>query len=269
MEVNKFPSVSFKKRVRSMLKVDFKRMLILPFYYIMLGISIIIPILVLVMTTLMAGTETIDQVTGNPVVMEQLFTNVWQAIGTIPGNSSEMILDITTMCNIDMMFFAVAVLVCVFIGDEFRSGYSKNLFTVRSSKTDYVVSKTIVCFVGGVTLIIGYFIGVLIGGAIANLSFALEGINIINIIMCILSKILLLGVFVPIYLVMCVVGKQKTWLSMVLSLSLSMLLFMMVSSISPLNSTLINVILCSAGAVLFSVGLGTISNKILKTTSLV
>ena len=201
--------------------------------------------------------------------MEQLFTNVWQAIGTIPGNSSEMTLDITTMCNIDMMFFAVAVLVCVFIGDEFRSGYSKNLFTVRFSKTDYVVSKTIVCFVGGVTLIIGYFIGALIGGAIANLSFALEGINIINIIMCILSKILLVGVFVPIYLVMSVVGKQKTWLSMVLSLSLSMLLFMMVSSISPLNSTLINVILCSAGAVLFSVGLGTISNKILKTTSLV
>ena len=44
---------------------------------------------------------------------------------------------------------------------------------------------------------------------------------------------------------------------------------MMVSMITPLGSTIINVVLCAAGGALFVFGLGAISKVVLKKTSLV
>ena len=44
---------------------------------------------------------------------------------------------------------------------------------------------------------------------------------------------------------------------------------MMISMLTPLNATIMHVILCMAGGALFSVGLGAVSNIILKNTSLV
>ena len=84
-----------------------------------------------------------------------------------------------------------------------------------------------------------------------------------------LSKIMLVAVFVPIYLVMSVVAKQRLWMSILLSLMVGMLLFMMIPMLTPLNATAMNVVLCLAGGVLFAIGLGAISNVILKKTSLV
>ena len=269
MNANKFPSFNFKKRLTSMVKVDIRRLFTSSFYYIMIGISLVIPILILVMTTMMAGAESVDPVTGEVTIMEQTFTNVWQAIGTIPSASTEMTMDIASMCNIDMMFFAVAVLVCLFVSADFKSGFQKSLFTIRSNKVDYVVSKTLTCFIGGASLILAYFIGALLGGVISGLSFELVNITSVNIVMCILSKMLLVLVFAPIFITMSVIGKQRTWLSTILSFSVGMLLFMMVSMITPLNATILNVILCIAGGAMFSFGLGAVSNTILKKSSLV
>ena len=268
MNVKKFPSFNFKKRLLSMLKVDFRRMFTMPLYYIVVGISFVIPILIIVMTTMMVGTESVDHITGEVTIMEPIFENVWQAIGSIPGQSETMTLDIATMCNIDMMFFAVAVLVCIFVSEDFRSGYSKNLFTIRSNKVDYVISKTMVGFIGGVSMLLAYFIGAMMGGAISKLSFELVGVNVMNIIMCMTSKLFLVLVFVSIFLVMSIIGKEKTWLSIILSLAVSMLLFMMIASITPLNSTIINLILSIVGGLLFSLGLGAVSNLILNKKSI-
>ena len=64
-------------------------------------------------------------------------------------------------------------------------------------------------------------------------------------------------------------AKQKAWLAICGSLGGGMLLFMMVSMITPLASTVINVVLCAAGGVLFALGLGAISKSVLRKTSLV
>ena len=77
------------------------------------------------------------------------------------------------------------------------------------------------------------------------------------------------AVFVPIFLIFGVLAKQKTWLSMVGSFGVGMLFFMTIPMLTPLDSSIMNVILCLAGGVLFSVGLGAISNNILRKTSLV
>ena len=168
-----------------------------------------------------------------------------------------------------MMYFMIAVVACIFVCDDFRSGYAKNLFTTRSSKKDYVISKSLVCFMAGACMILGFFVGTIIGGGIAGLPFDTFEAGVSGIIMCLLSKIFIVGVFVPIFLVMSVVGKQRLWLAIILSLGCSMLLYSMVPMITPLDSTILNVILCLAGGVLFSFGLGAISNIILKKTSLV
>lgn len=270
----KFERNSFGKRLGSMLKVDFRRMFTMPLIYIIVGACLVMPIVILVMTTMMDGTVSVNPQTGVETVVEG-FDNVWQIIGSVSGNATAsneaaaMDMSITSMCNINMLYFFVAVLVCIFVADDFRSGYAKNLFCVRAKKSDYVISKTLVCFVGGASMILAFFIGSLLGGAISGLTFDMVGFGAYELVMCILSKMILVAVFVPIYLIMSVVAKQKLWLSILLSLTVGMFLFMMIPMLTPLNSTVMNVVLCFAGGALFGVGLGAISNQVLKKTSLV
>jgi ABC-type transport system involved in multi-copper enzyme maturation permease subunit len=225
------------------------------------------PVLMTVMMAMMDGSVSVDPQTGAETVMEGP-ENTWQNIGTLPGEPLGGD-EIFMMCNINMMFMAVAVFVCLFISEDFRSGYAKNLFTVRAKKSDYVVSKTLAGFVCGALMIVAYFVGSMLGGAIAGLSFDLHGLTVMNLVMCFLAKILLMLVFVPIFVAISVAAKQRAWLSICGSLGGGMLLFMMVSMITPLGSTLMNVILCMAGGGMFSFGLGAVSNAILKKTALV
>lgn len=269
-----FEHNSFGKRLKSMLKVDFRRMFTMRLIYIMVAVCLVMPIVILVMTTMMDGTVTVDPQTGAETVMEG-FDNTWQIIGSVSGESAAssetaaMDMSITAMCNINLLYFLVAVLVCCFVADDFRSGYAKNLFTVRAKKSDYVISKTLVCFPGGALMILAFFIGSLLGGAIAGLPFDMVGFGVAELVMCILSKMILVAVFVPIYLIMSVIAKQKLWMSILLSMMVGMFLFMMIPMLTPLNATVMNVILCFAGGACFSIGLGAISNKILRKTSLV
>ena len=262
-----FEKNSFKKRLTSMLGVDFRRMFTSPLFYIMIGASLVMPILILVMTTMMDGMVSVDPQTGKETIMEG-FKNVWQIIGSVSNGEQTMSMDITSMCNIDMMFFIISVFVCLFVGADFSSGYAKNLFTVRSKKDDYVISKTITCFVAGASMIVMFFIGSMLGGAIAGLPFTLEGASVVNVVMCILSKILLVGIFSSIYILASVFAKQKLWLSLIMAFGIGMLMFMMIPIITPLNSTIINVMLCLVGSIIFSVGIGFGSKAILNKTSL-
>ena len=263
----KFEHNTFGKRMKTMLHVDFRRMFTQPLLYIMVGSCLVIPILILVMTTMMDGSVSVNPQTGVETVMEG-FDSTWQIIAVSSADYNPMAMDMTTMCNINLLYFFAAVLVGYFVAADFRSGYAKNLFTVRARKTDYVISKTLVCFSGGALMILAFFIGTMLGGAISGLSFELGAAGISGLVMCMISKILLVGAVVPLYLLWSVIAKQKLWLSLVGSLMSSMLLFMMIPMLTPLDSTIMNVILCGAGAVLFSLGLGAVSNAILKKTSL-
>lgn len=259
---------SFIKRVKSMLKVDFRRMFTMPLIYIMIGACLVMPILILVMTTMMDGTVSVNPTTGVETVMEG-FDNVWQAIAATSAESSAMDMSLTGMCNINMLYFFMAVLVGLFVSDDFRSGYAKNLFTVRAKKTDYVLSKTLVCFVGGACMLIAFFLGALLGGGISGLPFDTGVAGVSGIVFCMLAKIFLTLVFVPIFLAVSVAAKQRAWLSIVGSMAVGMLLFTMIPMITPLDSTILQPVLCIVGGGLFSVGLGAVSNLILNKTSLV
>lgn len=256
--------------MKSMMKVDFRRMFKSKLFYILLACAFIIPILMTVMMTMMDGAESVNPQTQEVTIIEGP-ENAWQSIGTLPTENGEAMggMDVMSMCNINMMFMGVAVFICLFISDDFRSGFAKNLFTVRAKRGDYVVSKTLAGFVCGTLMLIAYFVGAMLGGAISGLSFNLGTLTTTNIAMCMIAKVFLMLVFVAIDVLVSVVAKQKAWLCLCGSLGAGMLLFMMVSMITPLGSTIINVILCLAGGLLFAVGLGTISNHVLKKTSMV
>ncbi len=257
---------SFKNRLKTMLQFDFRKMFTTSFFYIMLGISFVMPILILVMTTMMDGTISVNPNTGATTVIEG-FKNVWQIIGTLGGNT--MAMDITGMCNINMMFFVIAVFVCVFVSSDFRSGYSKNMFTIRSKKNDYVVSKTITSFVAGTCMFLAFFAGAMLGGVFSGLSFALDGVGKLNIVCSMLSKIFLVLVFVSIFVMASIIAKQKLWLSILLSLGIGMLFYAMVPIVSPLNAGMVNVLLSFVGGGMFATGIGVGSYYILKNTSIV
>lgn len=269
-----FKRYTFGTRLRTMLRVDLRRMFRSPFFYIVVGSCLVMPILILVMVTMMDGSVTVDPQTGVETVMEG-FDNVWQIIGAVSsdgaagGDMAAMNMDITSMCNINMLYFLIAVLVCIFVADDFRSGYAKNLFTVRAVKNDYVVSKTLVCGLGSACMILAFFVGALLGGAIAGLPFDMVGFTVGELVMCVLAKTALVTVFVPIYLALSVAAKHRAWLSILLSMMVGMFLFMMIPMLTPLNATPLHVILCLAGGAMFGFGLGAVSNLVLKKTSLV
>ncbi|MGN1195248.1 MAG: hypothetical protein ACI4SB_07175 [Acutalibacteraceae bacterium] len=118
-------------------------------------------------------------------------------------------------------------------------------------------------------MILAFFVGTMLGGMISGLPFETGAAGVSGIVMCMLSKIFLIAVFVSIYLLWSVVGKQKLWVSLIGSFCVAMLFFMMIPMLTPLDSGIMNVAMCLAGGALFSVVLGAVSNTVLKKTSLV
>lgn len=75
-----------------------------------------------------------------------------------------MSMDMISMCNINLLYFAAAVFICIFVADDFRSGYAKILFAVRAKKADYVISKTLAGLVCGALMILAWLVGTVLGG---------------------------------------------------------------------------------------------------------
>lgn len=248
---------------KTLLAVDLRRLFRSGFFRILTGICFAMPILILVMTTMMDGSVTVNPETGVETVIKG-FDHVWQIIGTVSGSSNGAEMDMLSMCNINLLYFLVSVPVCVFVSKDFRSGYAKNLFSIRTKKGGYVLSKMITCTLCAMLLVLVFTVGALLGGVIAGLPFDMTGFTAANLALCLLSKLLLMPVFTAIDLCMSVIAKEKTWLSILLSMAVGMLLFMMIPMLTPLNAGMMHVLLCLAGGVLFGVGLGAVSRLILQ-----
>jgi len=172
-----FASPSFSKRLKGMLGVDFYRLFHTPLYYIFLAIAAIIPAMVSAMTMMP------DQ---NGNTMEPLYANVWQIIA-----ASEPLYVINTIAdyaNMNMVFIFGGIMVSIFIGHDYSSGYVKQLFTTHAKKQDYMLSKTIVCAFAMACMCITYLIGGTIGGLFAG--YSLE-VNVGSLLLAILGKIVM------------------------------------------------------------------------------
>lgn len=239
--------------MRNLLRADMRRMLTTPMFYVLTATSLVMPVLILVMTGMAGGNMNV-------------FTNTWQIIGQTSDNL--MAMDMTAICNINLVYFLTGIFMCLFVSQDFAGGYAKNLFTVRARKGGYVAAKTITGFIAGTIFLLAFLAGSIIGGRIAGLSFAAGVAGIHGIIMCMLAKVFLMGVFTAIFLAMSVIARQRAWLAILLSLFGGMLLFMMIPMMTPLDSGIANVGLCLAGGIIFAAAIGRISRRILSIVSL-
>lgn len=173
----KFESPSFAKRLKGMLGVDFYRLFHTPMFYIFLAIAAIIPAMV-------SGLTTMPDASGN--TMEPLYSNVWQIIAA--SEPLYVINAISDYANMNMVFIFGGIMVSIFIGHDYKSGYVKQLFTTHAKKQDYMMSKTIVCAFAIVCMCITYLIGGTIGGMLVG--YSLE-VNIGSLILAILGKMIM------------------------------------------------------------------------------
>ena len=173
----KFESPTFARRIKAMLGVDFYRLFNTPLFYIFLAIAAIIPAMVSAMTMMP------DQ---NGQTMEPLYSNVWQIIAA--SKSLYVIEGIADYANMNMVFIFGGIMVSIFIGHDYKSGYVKQLFTTHAKKQDYMISKSLVCAFAMGCMCIAYLIGGTIGGLLAGYE---TDVNAGSLIIAILGKIIM------------------------------------------------------------------------------
>ena len=173
----KFESPSFAKRIKSMLGVDFYRLFHTPMLYIFLAIAAIIPAMVSAMTMMP------DQ-SGN--TMEPLYSNVWQIMAA--SEPLYVIRSIADYANMNMVFIFGGIMVSIFIGHDYKSGYVKQLFTTHAKKQDYMISKTLVCAFAMACMCVTYLIGGVAGGMFAGYDW---NVNVGSLVIAILGKIIM------------------------------------------------------------------------------
>lgn len=169
----KFKSPSFGERLKGMLGVDFYRLFHTPLFYIFLVIAAIIPALVL-------GTS------GSAEGAEPLYTNTWNIIAA--NTPIYAVSNMGEYANMNMVFIFGGIMVSIFIGHDYKSGYVKQLFTTHAKKQDYMMSKSITCAFAMACMCVAYLIGGVFAGLLAGTSFV---VNVGSLILAILSKMLM------------------------------------------------------------------------------
>ncbi|MBO5415937.1 MAG: hypothetical protein J6A83_04840 [Clostridia bacterium] len=173
----KFESPSFGKRIKGMLGVDFYRLFHTPLFYIFLVIAAIIPAMVSAMTMM-------PDASGN--TMEPLYSNVWQIIAS--SKSLYVIESIADYANMNMVFIFGGIMVSIFIGHDYKSGYVKQLFTTHAKKQDYMISKSVVCAFAIICMCLTYFIGGTVGGLLVGYDTT---VNVGSLVLAILGKMVM------------------------------------------------------------------------------
>lgn len=167
-----FEKPSFFKRLKGMLGVDFYRLFHTPLFFIFLAISAIIPAMILGTSGMEGGTA--------------LYENTWQIVAS--ETPLYAVKHIGEYANMNMVFIFGGIMVSIFIGHDYKSGYVKQLFTAHAKKEDYVLSKTLVCAFSMACMCISYLIGGVGAGLFAGTSFA---VNAGSLVCAVLGKMVM------------------------------------------------------------------------------
>ena len=200
----KFTNPSFFKRLKGMLGVDFYRLFHTPLYYIFLAIAAIIPAMIL-------GTGGME----NPQTGEvsaQLYTNVWHIIAA--ESPLYVVNTIGEYANMNMVFIFGGIMVSIFIGHDYRSGYVKQLFTTHAKKLDYMLSKSISCAFAMACMCVTYFLGGTLAGLLAGMDFS---VNVGSLVITISGKIVMSLGWASLYTFINVIFRRKFGISIAAS----------------------------------------------------
>jgi len=264
----RFESPTFANRLKSMLKLDFYRLFHTPVFYLFLLIAALIPAMIIGTS----GMDTAGAEVGSsaysvaPSAPSVEISNVWQLIESTGGSAAaDNPLDFGGYANINMLFIFAGLLMAIFVAHDYSSGFVKNIFTVHSKKTDYVISKTAIGIFSGAGMIVSYVSGTVLAGLFTGKAF---DVNVGGLVMCLVSKMLLMGVFCSLFLGIAVFFRNKLWLTIVFTFLFGMMLYP-AASVATLNSTEVTMVLTLVAAAIGAVALGSVSNLFLKRRDLV
>ncbi len=193
-----FEKPSFFQRLKGMLGVDFYRLFHTPIFYIFIVIAAIIP--ALVSMGAMGEGETAG-----------MFASAWQIIAA--DSPLYVIHDIGEYANMNMVFIFGGIMVSIFIGHDYRSGYVKQLFTTHAKKQDYMMSKTLVSAFSMVCMCFTYLIGGTIAGAATGLPFE---VNAGSLLCAILGKMIMSLGWASLYTFINIIFRRKFGISIAL-----------------------------------------------------
>ena len=192
----KFEQPSFTKRLKGMLGVDFYRLFHTPLFYIFLAIAAIIPAMILGTTGM--GGET------------AIFTNTWQAIAS--ESPLYIVSNIGQYANMNMVFIFGGIMVSIFIGHDYKSGYVKQLFTSHPKKQDYMLSKTAIGAFSMACMCITYLFGTVIAGLLVGASFK---VGFGSLVCAILGKIIMSLGWASLYTFLNIIFRKNFWISII------------------------------------------------------
>ena len=194
-----FEKPSFFQRLKGMLGVDFYRLFHTPLFYIFIVIAALIPALVS-MGAMGGEGETAG-----------MFSNAWQIIAA--DNPLYVISNMGEYANMNMVFIFGGIMVSIFIGHDYRSGYVKQLFTTHAKKEDYMMSKTLVSAFSMVCMCGTYLVGGMIAGAATGLPFS---INAGSLLCAILGKMIMSLGWASLYTFINIIFRRKFGISIAL-----------------------------------------------------
>lgn len=221
-----FDTPSLTKRIKSMLSVDFYRLFHTPLFYIFIIIAAIIPAMIIGTT----GME--DGETG------AIFTNVWQAIAV--EKPLYVVENIGQYANMNMVFIFGGIMVSIFIGHDYKSGYVKQLFTTHAKKQDYMISKSITCAFAMACMCVTYLLGSIVAGALVRLSFSA---NAGSVICALLGKIIMSLGWASLYVFLNVIFRKHFWISILSSFFFGTGILIIAAAALLGNSSILNIFL--------------------------
>lgn len=225
-----FETPTFSKRLKGMLGVDFYRLLHTPMFYIFLAVAAIIPAMIL-------GTSGME----NPqtgMAAEPLFTNTWQMIAA--ATPLYVVHDIGEYANMNMVFIFGGIMVSVFIGHDYRSGYVKQLFTTHAQKQDYMISKSVVCAFAMMGMCITYLAGTILAGLLVGASFE---VNVGSLVIAVLGKMVMSFGWASLYTFLNIIFRRYFGISIVSSFFLGTGILIIGAAAVMGNNSMLNIFL--------------------------
>ena len=220
----KFESPSFSKRLRGMLGVDFYRLFHTPMFYIFLAIAGIISAMVL-------GTSG----SGGSAAM---YTNTWQIIAA--DTPLYVVSNVGEYANMNMVFIFGGIMVSIFIGHDYKSGYVKQLFTTHAKKQDYMISKTLAGAFSMACMCITYLLGSVAGGIFTGLSF---DVCTLSLLLAVTSKMVMSLGWASLYSFLNIILRRYFGISIAASFFLGTGILIIGAAVIIGNSSVLNVFL--------------------------
>ena len=146
----------------------------------------------------------------NPTTGEivKLYDNTWQVIAA--SEPIYVVRDIAEYANMNMVYIFGGIMVSIFIGHDYKSGYVKQLFTTHAKKQDYMISKSMIGAFSMACMCLSYLFGTVIAGAFVQYSFS---VNIGSLLIAILSKIIMSFGWASLYTLLNVIFRRNFGIS--------------------------------------------------------